>query len=131
MSISQSSLKKLVLVVEDEPIIRMCAVDLVESVGFIAVEAANADEAVQLIEKGLDISVLFTDVDMPGSMDGLELIKVVREKRPEVGVIIASGRRMMSPAELPSPARFFPKPYDEGRISEALRELSNGVEFKG
>jgi CheY-like chemotaxis protein len=120
---SQSGLEKLVLVVEDEPIIRMCAVDLVESVGFVAVEAANADEAVQLIDNGLDISIIFTDVDMPGSMDGLELIRVVLERNPGVGVIVASGRRMPSPAELPAPARFFLKPYDEQRIADTLREL--------
>lgn len=113
-----------VLVVEDEALIRMCAVDLVENAGFRVVEASNADEAVEIINRGQDIDIIFTDVDMPGSMDGLELVRQLHESQPEVGIIVASGRRMPSRGELPTLARFFPKPYDEARISDALQELA-------
>lgn len=112
-----------VLVVEDYPLIRMSAVDLVEEAGFIAIEAANADEAMSCLGQKTEISALFTDVDMPGSMDGLELAQTISRSRPDIRVIIGSGHRKVAPEDLPRGALFFSKPYDLPRLTEALKKL--------
>jgi CheY-like chemotaxis protein len=71
-----------VLVVEDEPFVRMDAVDIVEEAGFIAAEATNADEAMRILETNPDIRIVFTDIDMPGSMDGIKLAFAVCDRWP-------------------------------------------------
>ncbi|MGO4677140.1 response regulator [Bosea sp. 2YAB26] len=111
-----------VLVVEDEPFVRMDAVDMVEEAGFIAVEAANADEAIRILETNPDIRIIFTDIGMPGSMDGIKLAFAVRERWPPVVIIIASGHQKPLAADLPARARFFAKPYEHAAIKAALRE---------
>ncbi|MGF0540539.1 response regulator [Agrobacterium sp. ES01] len=122
MTLIKGSANINVLVVEDEPLIRMSAVDLVESAGFSALEAADADEAVRIIESS-DIDIVFTDIDMPGSMDGLELAKWLNENWPSIHIIIASGRHVLCAEELPDRGCFFSKPYDEEKISEALKGM--------
>lgn len=112
-----------VLVVEDEVLIRMGAVDLVESAGFEAVEARDADEAIQILEARSDIGLVFTDVDMPGTMDGLKLCRYIRERWPPVRLIVASGMAILDQSQLPEGARFFPKPYVEQSIVEAIRGM--------
>lgn len=112
-----------VLVVEDEVLIRMGAVDLVESAGFEAVEARDADEAIQILEARSDIGLVFTDVDMPGTMDGLRLCRYIRERWPPVRLIVASGMAILDQSQLPEGARFFPKPYVEQSIVEAIRGM--------
>lgn len=109
-----------VLVVEDEPLIRMSAVDLVEEAGFIAIEAENADEAIAILEQRSDISIVFTDIDMPGTMDGLRLAEAVRARWPPVHIIVSSGHRSVSDSDLPAGSRFFPKPYDCRKIAAAM-----------
>ena len=112
-----------VLVVEDEVLIRMGAVDLVESAGFEAVEARDADEAIQILKARSDIGLVFTDVDMPGTMDGLKLCRYIRERWPPVRLIVASGMAILDQSQLPEGARFFPKPYVEQSIVEAIRGM--------
>ena len=112
-----------VLVVEDDWLLRLIAVEVVEDAGFVAVEAANADEAILVLESRADIAVIFTDVDMPGTMDGLKLSHAVRLRWPPIKIIIVSGKTRLSDADLPSETRFFSKPYSvPGMISE-LRSL--------
>jgi CheY-like chemotaxis protein len=113
-------MKHKILVVEDDPLLRMLAVDLVEDAGFEAVEAGNADEAVQLLTTIPDIRILFTDIDMPGSMDGLKLAAVVRDGWPPVEIIIVSGMTLPSPSSLPARGIFFSKPYDTRAVTRAL-----------
>jgi CheY-like chemotaxis protein len=115
-----------VLVVEDEPLIRMDAVDVVEDAGFRAYEAASADEAMSILETHEDVFVLFTDVDMPGSMNGLKLAASVRNRWPSVRIIIASGAVEVKREDMPDHALFFSKPYRSDRIADALRALSEG-----
>lgn len=116
-----------VLIVEDEPLIRMMAVDFVEDAGFSTIEAANAEEALASLDNNPDISVLFTDVDMPGPMNGLELARLVHEKWPGISIIVASGYRKTMTGELPDGGMFFQKPYDIDRITAALQTMtSNG-----
>lgn len=106
------------LVVEDEPFSRFHAVNLVEDAGFIAIEAANADEAIAILESRKDIRIVFTDIDMPGSMDGLKLARAVRERWPPIELILISGHFDIRQDEIPERGRFFSKPYRDvcGRL---------------
>ncbi|KQR77388.1 hypothetical protein ASG25_03675 [Rhizobium sp. Leaf384] len=114
-----------VLVVEDEPLLRMMAVDLIEEAGYAVMEASNADEAVHLLETRLDIRIVFTDIDMPGSMDGLKLAAAIRDRWPPIEIIITSGAVTNAVAQLPDRAVFFPKPYDHGRLLSTLQTFAN------
>src|SRR6187200_579479 len=108
-----------VLVVEDEMILRMRAVEIVEDAGFIPVEATNADQAISILESRSDISLLFTDIQMPGSMDGLKLAHAVHERWPAIKIILVSGQVTPADCEKPADSRFFGKPLsDEKMISE-------------
>ena len=112
-----------VLVVEDEAVIRLAAVGLVEDAGYEALEAANAEQAIRILEARSDVRVVFTDVDMPGSMDGLKLAHYIRTRWPPVHLIVASGHAILKESQLPSGARFFPKPYTDQTIVETIRNL--------
>lgn len=103
-----------VLVVEDEPLVRMLAVEALDEAGYVTLEAATADEAIQLLEAHPEIRLVFTDVHMPGSMDGAKLAAVVRNRWPPVRIIITSAR--------PKPVTtddtvFLPKPYDTSALA--------------
>jgi CheY-like chemotaxis protein len=112
-----------VLVVEDEPLLRMLAVEVVEEAGFIAIEARDADEAVVLLESRTDITLLFTDINMPGSMDGLKLAHAVRDRWPPIKILLVSGQVRLPPSELPSNSCFVGKPYQASALVEELRSL--------
>src|ERR1700761_1100634 len=105
--------KAAILVVEDDFLIRANAIDMVRELGFEAIEAVDADHAISLLEAypDLPISVVFTDIQMPGSMDGLRLAAVIRHRRPPVALLVTSGQVDPPAQELPSGARFLPKPY--------------------
>src|ERR1700728_618820 len=113
-----------VLIVEDEMILRMRAVDIVEDAGFHPVEAVNADEALSILESRSDISLLFTDIQMPGSMDGLKLAHAVHHRWPAIKIILVSGQVNPSNAEKPAESRFFGKPLEVKRM---IAELQNMV----
>ena len=112
-----------VLVVEDEPLLRMLAVDVVEEAGFIAIEAGDADEAVILLESRTDITLLFTDINMPGSMDGLKLAHAVRDRWPPIKILVVSGKQQFQSFDLPSNSCFVGKPYQASALVEELRSL--------
>lgn len=114
-----------ILVVEDDWLLRLIAVDIVEDAGFVAVEAANADEAFAILEHRADIALVFTDVDMPGSMDGLKLAHAVRNRWPPIKIIIVSGKTHLSEAELPLDTRFVPKPFSVSYMISQLRSFVN------
>jgi DNA-binding NtrC family response regulator len=116
--------KPIVLVVEDEPLLRLLAMDVVEDAGFEAVYAANADAAVAILETRTDIRIVFTDVDMPGSMDGIKLAAAVRGRWPPIEIIVVSGHLHVDLADLPDGSRFFSKPYNSESVIEALREMA-------
>ncbi|WP_426128522.1 response regulator [Pararhizobium sp. PWRC1-1] len=112
-----------VLVVEDEIVIRMDITTFLEDEGFTVHEAANADEAIALLNEYPAIKVMFTDIDMPGTMDGLKLAAAVRDRWPPVQIIVTSGHRQLSDELLPVQGRFFSKPYDHSRVISAIREM--------
>jgi CheY-like chemotaxis protein len=111
-----------VLVVDDEPLIRMDLAATIEEAGFKVYEAANADQAVELLEEVEDIKVLLTDVDMPGSMDGVQLAHYARSYWP-VQIIVASGHREIGLSDLPPGAVFFAKPLRPTHVVEKLRSM--------
>ena len=115
--------KAVVLVVEDDTIIRMCAVDLVLSAGYEALEACDADEAIAALEARVDIDLVFTDVQMPGTMDGIKLAHYIRDRWPPVKLIVASGAEIIEESHLPGGSRFFSKPYDDHAITDAMASL--------
>ncbi len=101
-----------VLLDEDEPLVRMTAADGLEEAGFHVLEAANADVALKVLEVRSDeVQVLFTDVDMPGSMDGMALAEQVHAKWPHILLLISSGYARPHPDEIPDHGHFVPKPY--------------------
>ncbi len=112
-----------VLIVEDEPVLRMLAVEVVEEAGFIAIEARDADEAIILLESRSDIALLFTDINMPGSMDGLKLAHTVRDRWPRIKILVVSGKQRLQPFELPSNSCFLGKPYQVTALVEELCSL--------
>src|SRR6202167_5682962 len=98
--------RPVVLVVEDDFLIRMGAVEMIEVAEFDVVEAANADEAMKILEVRLDIAVVFTDIQMPGSMDGLKLAAAIRGRWPPIKIITTSGRYFIREGDLPEGALF-------------------------
>jgi two-component sensor histidine kinase/DNA-binding response OmpR family regulator len=112
-----------VLVVEDEMILRMRAVNIVEDAGFCSIEAVNADEAISILESRSDISLLFTDIQMPGSIDGLRLAHAVHERWPAIKIILVSGQMKPSDAERPENSRFFGKPLGVEQIIAELQAM--------
>jgi DNA-binding NtrC family response regulator len=113
-----------VLVVEDEVVLRLMAVAVVESAGFEAIEASNADEAIRILESRDDIRIVFTDIDMPGSMDGMKLAACVRDRWPPVEIIVTSGHIAPENVTLPERGVFFPKPYDPWEVSQTMRRMA-------
>lgn len=113
-----------VLVVEDETLIRIGIAGELEDEGFTVFEAANADAALVLLHAEPSINLLLTDIDMPGSMDGLKLAAAVRNRWPPVKIIVASGQVRHSPADLPDGGRFFAKPYLGSALAAAFREMA-------
>jgi two-component system, response regulator PdtaR len=111
----------LVLVVEDEPFVRMDAIETLQEAGFRVIEAANADEAIAILEGRRDVSVVLTDIQMPGSMDGLKLAATIHNRWPPIALIVTSGRNFVRQRDLPEHGHFLPKPYNETRLVEAIR----------
>ena len=103
--------RPVVLIVEDEFLLRMDAADMIAAAGFEVVEAGNADQAIEMLEARRDITVVFTDIQMPGSMDGLKLARAVRGRWPPIKIVATSGHVNVGETDLPEGGRFLPKPY--------------------
>jgi CheY-like chemotaxis protein len=116
--------RPVVLVVEDELLLRMDAAEAIRSCGFEVVEAANADDAIEILEARRDITVVFTDIQMPGSMDGLKLARAVRGRWPPIKIVATSGLVDVGEKDLPEGGRFLPKPYHARQLAVVLRELT-------
>jgi CheY-like chemotaxis protein len=112
-----------ILVVEDEPLLRMDIADLLNQHNFNVLEAGNADEAILILEQNLNIRLIITDIDMPGSMDGLKLAAAVRDRWPPVKIIVVSGHRVVEITDLPDGSMFFSKPYASDLILSSMRKL--------
>ena len=116
-----------ILVVEDETFIRLDAVDILETGGFDVVEAVNADEAILMLERYPDIRLVFTDIDMPGSMNGLLLAAAVRNRFPPIKIIATSGHLKVQVDDLPAGSKFITKPYQPSEVINTVRELTSAA----
>lgn len=117
-----------VLVVEDDPFILAEAVDLALEAGFQAYEARNADAAIRMLERYSEIRIVFTDVEMPGSLDGLKLAAAVRKRWPPVQFIVVSGRVKVTAQDMPENSIFFTKPYDPEAILRTMTRFGERIE---
>jgi len=112
-----------ILIVEDEPLVRMGAVGAISEAGFEVIEARNADEAISSLERRADIHLVFTDIQMPGSMDGMKLAHFVRRRWPPVKIIATSGHARIAEDDLPEGGRFLRKPYASHEVIGAIQDL--------
>ena len=115
--------KVVILVVEDEAVIRMNALMMLEDAGFATVEACSADEAIEILELRDDIRAVFTDIHMPGTLDGMRMAHLIRGRWPPIHLILTSGVAEPSKMECPANGRFIPKPYDAEHVIATLHEL--------
>ena len=114
-----------ILIVEDEALVRLSAVGMLEDAGFRMIEAVNGDEALELLEADSDVQLLFTDINMPGAINGLALAKRVHDRWPHIGIMVASARPIQPPHELPAGSRFEQKPYSPATVVRHARELTS------
>lgn len=124
MMSSAPRFKQMVLVVEDELILRNLATEIVREAGFEAIEATNADEAVLILETHTDIRIVFTDIDMPGSLDGMKLAACIRDRWPPIEIILTSGHGLPMRTALPPRAQFIAKPYQVSNVVRMLKQLA-------
>jgi two-component system, response regulator PdtaR len=115
--------KPLILVVEDDALLRMVAADTLEENGFGVVEAANADAALKLLETRDDVRLLFTDIQMPGSCDGMDLARQVHARWPNILLVITSGQIKPTEAEIPDHGHFLGKPYREKDLLGEMNDM--------
>ena len=123
MMLDHAVVPSVVLVVEDEMLLRLRAVDMVEDAGFTPVEAMGADEAVAILESRSDIALLFTDIQMPGGMDGLGLAHAVHERWPPIKIILVSGRLQPASVDIPADSRFFGKPLEAKEMIAEMQSM--------
>ncbi len=124
MSEPTPNTRPLILVVEDETLVRMTLVDVLEDAGFKVIEAVHADEALRVLRAVSGIEAVVTDVEMPqGNINGFELARKVRKDRQEIGVLIASGRAAPKPGDLPDGALFIGKPVHPDTLVQLIRRL--------
>ncbi|MEQ1901204.1 MAG: response regulator [Devosia sp.] len=117
-----------ILVVEDEPLIRLGVVSVLEDNGHAVFGAGNADEAIAILIARDDIRLVVTDVDMPGSMDGMQLAALVRSKWPPIKLIVISGKIGVAPSQLPRGAGFLSKPYRDPQLLAMIDDLGRSDE---
>jgi CheY-like chemotaxis protein len=113
--------KLTVLVVEDEPMLLLFAQDFLEDAGFQTLTAPNADAAIEVLETDDSINIVFTDINMPGSMDGLKLAHAIRNRWPPIVIVVTSGN--VAPLELPTGSRFFNKPFEPQKVVDAMMAM--------
>ena len=116
-----------ILVIDDEPIIRLDARKILEDAGYVVTEAASAEAAMPLLSDGGTVEAILTDIDMPGTLDGLQLARIVDGLMPEIAIVIMTGHELPRREDLPLKATFVPKPFSPSvllqRVAEALVEV--------
>jgi CheY-like chemotaxis protein len=121
---SASEPRLVILVVEDEPLVRLFLSDFFDEAGFKVFEAVDADEAMTILEARPDIQAIISDIEMPGSMNGLALARTVQERWPGVGIVITSGRARPGPDDLSDKVAFLAKPYLPDTIINVIRQIA-------
>jgi CheY-like chemotaxis protein len=113
-----------VLFVEDDAFVRLLGTGMLADAGFRVIEAEDSDAALERLAADSDVKLLFTDVNLPGTIDGLALARQVHDRWPHIGIIVVSGHASPQPQELPAGSRFYRKPYDEDDVVRHARELT-------
>jgi CheY-like chemotaxis protein len=121
--VSSAAISSVILVVEDEHLVRVYASDILRGAGFEVVQANNADEAIRILEARKDIRIVFTDIDMPGSMDGVRLATTIRDRWPPIELILTSGKINLPKPWLPERGQFLSKPYEADTLLSAVRSF--------
>jgi|SRR5580693_5211361 len=124
MEAKSAKLRHVVLIVEDEPLVRLTGADLLADAGFDVLEAGNADEALRILEATPAVRVVFSDVEMPGSTDGLGLARNICRHWPSIGIVLTSGHRIREEM-IPCDGRFVAKPYDGQVLVRQIEEIVN------
>src|ERR1700704_995161 len=120
-------LAPVILIVEDEFLLRLDSAEMIESAGFEVVQAANADEPIAILKTRQEIHVLFPHIQTPGSMDGLKLARFVRDRWPPIKIVATSGRVTVGNDDLPVGSVFLPKPYRGAEVLATLRQLTGAA----
>jgi len=115
--------KLLILIVDDEPLVRFVAADALEEGGYAVAEAADAENALKVLETRPDVQLLFTDIQMPGAFDGLELVRKVHDRWPHIRLIVTSGRCQPNPIDIPDAGCFLSKPYHDRELLAHVHEM--------
>jgi CheY-like chemotaxis protein len=123
MTLDRSRIPAVVLIVEDEMVLRMRVVDMVEDAGYTPLEALDAAEAVAILESRSDVALICTDIQMPGQMDGLGLAHAVHARWPAIKIIVVSGRLKLQNLDLPPHSRFLGKPLDAEEVIAEMRDM--------
>src|ERR1700730_9256298 len=116
--------RRVVLIVEDEPLVRLTGADLLAEAGFEVLEAGNADEAMRILEVTPEVRVVFSDVEMPGSLDGLVLARHICERWRRIEIVLTSGHRLRAET-IPREGKFLAKPYDGQVLVRHIEEIVN------
>jgi CheY-like chemotaxis protein len=116
--------RHVVLIVEDEPLVRLTGADLLAEAGFEVFEAGNADEALRILEATQEVRVVFSDVEMPGSLDGVGLARHICQRWSSIGIVLTSGHRIREET-IPRDGKFLPKPYDGRALVRQIEEIVN------
>ena len=111
-----------ILVVDDEPLVRMHSADILEDAGYEVFEAADADEALAVLNQK-HVQLLFSDIDMPGTMNGLDLAHVVHQRWPHIKLLLTSGHHRMSDKVIPDHGKFVPKPWAQYVLIDRVKNL--------
>jgi two-component system, response regulator PdtaR len=114
-------MRPLVLVVEDDDLLRLASSLELSENGFRTIEARTADEAIAILRRCAHIDALFTDISMPGSMNGLALAELFRQQKPDTYVLITSGDSLPDEQPIPEHSDFVRKPYALSRIAQMIR----------
>lgn len=121
-SVSDSAHRR-ILIVEDDALVRMVGVEMLQDAGFEVNEAETADDAIAILEKSPEVELLFTDIDMPGSMNGLELAALVHQRWPNVQLLVTSGKHNVRNSDVPDDGRFLPKPYSSITVVNQIADM--------
>ena len=122
---------QVVLVVEDEALLRLDIVETFLAAGFRTFEAASALKAIEVFQSHPEIGAVFTDVDMPGTMDGIELAHVIRKRWPPTILVVSSGHSRPAASALPSKTTFLAKPYQESALADVVHSISGQLRDTG
>lgn len=119
--------KRVVLVIEDEPVLRIDVVDMLEGAGFEVIESTSVEDALHILESRPDIRIVYMDLDMPKGVDGVKVAAAIRDRWPPIEIVLTASRVDGARIQLPVRAKFFAKPINPARVIEAVRGFARNA----